>query len=907
MIFFERNFVAFFLTICCLFIGNSVFAQKNIQGAVKDELGFPLRSVNVHLISKSDTLRKFTDKNGIYKFDHLKENSYQLAFSLLGYSPTKQSVQLYTEGNHQIPDITLTPSPFEIKDVNVLKVVPIVVNGDTIQFNFGAYDFRKNSLLEEALKNLPGFQVARDGSVYYNGKILTKVKVDNKEFFGGDLLTATRNLPADFIKNIQVIDFYGTKESETGILGNESEKILNITLKEDKKKIYFGQITGGVGTNERYLGSFGINKFDDGKEVSVLGSFNNTNTNLFSYGNVSGGERGRNSLEIGDYSDPIDGLNTVSSIGLNLSDRIGTNTTFNASYNFIQQDNITEGNSQMTSTYIGNTISRRDDYTVNNLDNNHKLKFAFDTKFKNKDVFKAFGNVNYATLNSLNSRDFDIRNHNSYYEGDFKDSTNQTSPNGDLEFMYSKFFNKKGRKLVANINLNSNNVKKRELVRERYFDFEPNGQIKDTLNNQTQFIKQNNFSNSAKASVSFVEPFFEHSLLEVRFDYDFTAIEASRLVEDQRMQGIRYVDSLSLNYDYTFRSNRTSLTYQYEPNNKFKMNLGFAVQPLVMEGELIRADTSYSYENVNLIPTANIIYKLNNDTDWQISYQGKNIQPSFHQIAPVVDNSNSINVIRGNPELKAEFSHRIATTLRKSIASKMQYFETNLAFNIVPNKIVSDKKTIERTTTQETSFKNTSGYYDWRWYYIFNTPFINENLQLDLTGNTDYYNTLSYIDDRRRTTKQFLLNQSMQLKYILGDHLETMLHANYVWNRAEYDIPFRSVINVETMYLGLGGKAYFTDNISMGFEMSQRYNDGYRNSFMNVNQTVLNGYMEFTFFPNKSALLRLQAYDIFDQNKNMGIISEYVGNDIYEARNNRLGRYFMLSLNIRLQKFPKNK
>ncbi len=87
--------------------------------------------------------------------------------------------------------------------------------------------------------------------------------------------------------------------------------------------------------------------------------------------------------------------------------------------------------------------------------------------------------------------------------------------------------------------------------------------------------------------------------------------------------------------------------------------------------------------------------------------------------------------------------------------------------------------------------------------------------------------------------------------------------------------------------------------------MSQRFNGGYESSFMNNNPSIINAYLEVSFLPNRLALLRFQGYDLLDQNKNMGTFSEYIGNDLYEARNNRLGRYFMVSLNIRLQKYPK--
>src|SRR5690606_33635478 len=96
-----------------------------------------------------------------------------------------------------------------IESVYVLKTIPIVYAGDTIQYNMDAFTFRANSLLEEALKQLPGIQVSRDGTVYAQGKLVSSVQVDGKKFFGGDVLTATRNLPTDFIKSIQVLNNHG--------------------------------------------------------------------------------------------------------------------------------------------------------------------------------------------------------------------------------------------------------------------------------------------------------------------------------------------------------------------------------------------------------------------------------------------------------------------------------------------------------------------------------------------------------------------------------------------------------------------------------------------------------------------------------------------------------------------------
>lgn len=863
--------------------------------------------MNIRLISGNDSLYSTTDNQGEYRFDQLNTGFFYLTYSMLGYKTlAKSHFVLDRNKKTTLPLVRLESVVNLIPQVDVVYVLPIVLNGDTTQFNFEAFNFRKHSLLEEALKELPGFQVYRDGSVTFNGRLISKVRVDNKEFFGGDLLTATRNLPSDFIKNIQVLNASASNEESVGIGNDDGEKMMNITLKEDSRKFIFGQGTVGMGTDDRYLGSFGLNKFDKGQEISVLGSFNNTNTSVFAFGNPMGGDRTRSTIVEDSFADPIDGLRKVGSLGVNISDQLSDRISFNASYNYLFQKNFTEGESQLTSVYTNNTIHRKDDYKINTTDKNHRVRFGLDIKLKNNDILKVNGNLSYNQQDVEQVKELVLRNSNTSSEGNNQDSSRRDSPIGDVELLYSKHFAKKGRKLVANINVNSNNLNRTETVNERYWEYNLND-LDNYINNyrQQHYISQRNQTNAGRASVFYIEPFTDKALFEFAYEYEGTAINALRLVEDRLLQEeYKYIDSLMVNYNYLYSSHKGSMTFQYEPNKKVKMNVGFAVQPLLLTGKLPREDISYNYDIVNLIPTASLMYKFSNEMDWQISYKGKNNQPYFNQIAPVTDNTNSKNIIIGNPELKAEYLHRVSSAFRK-IGSRMQYFETNVAFNYILNKIVSDKRTLPSTNIQETTFKNTSGYYEWKWYYTFNTPFITEDITLDLTGTADYFNNLSYIDNRKRTTKQVLLNQSLQFRYNLSDYFETALHANYSWNQARYDIPYRTNIDVETLFLGLSSKGYLNDHWALGFETSQQYNGGYKNSILNVNQTIMNSYIEFTFMKNRSALLRLQAYDIFDQNKNAGIVSEYIGNDVFEARNNRLGRYFMLSLNLRLQKLPK--
>lgn len=887
---------------------------RQLQGFVLDTAGVKLKGVTIRLTSTEDTITTTSSDEGYYRIRGVKGTDIRVSYSLLGYQIINRSLPSPNLSSYIVmPNVVLVPQNSLIENVYVVKTIPMVHSGDTIQYNMDAFTFRANSLLEEALKQLPGIQVSRDGTVYAQGKRISSVQVDGKKFFGGDVLTATRNLPTDFIKSIQVLNHYGDHVTDRSLAADDPDKILNIVLKDDRKRISFGQLTASVGTTERYIGSAGINRFDDGQEFSLVGSVNNTNTSLFSFGSPTGmGEREKSLFDANDFVDPTDGVNNIKSLGFSFSDNIAENTQFNTSYSFTRKRNITTGNSILLSDYIGNRIFNEESYQTINDDNFHRLTAELKHRFANRDILEVRPVFSYSKVYFGDNRRRLVNNNRLTNRGTYQDTSYQKNPNLDLDVVYVKAFEKVGRKLLGTVSFNFNSQRKLEDVVDRYtsVDSTPATPVYSQFEQQ-YFIQQRNGTDGVRAALSFIEPFSEYSKLEFLYNYELTDMTTQRLVEDklrsEELGYFYYVDSLGVNYNYRFRSSRMGLNYQYTPTKDFKANIGFAVQPVRLTGYLPREDMQYTYENVNLVPTAGFKWRLNEEADWRVDYIGKNNQPNLLHIIPIRDNSNSQHIIIGNPELKAEFSNRISTTFRKFVTSRAQYFETNFAYNYVVNKIVSDKTASSSSTIQETTFKNTDGYYDIKWYYLFNTPLFNENLQLDISGNTDYYNNLSYINDQRNKTKQFIYSQSARLRYTWNNYFESMLNTEYFLNNASYTWPYLTEITAHSLLASAATKGYIGEHITLGAEMSQRFNSGYASSFMNSNPTIINAYLEFAFLHNKMALLRFQGFDLLDQNKNMGTYSEYIGNDLYEARNNRLGRYFMVTLNMRLQSYPKKK
>lgn len=913
------NIIRFILLLSIIslsFLPSNAFGQstkKEVYGIVVDTAGKPLKGVSVHLTSSQDTLFSSTSMTGYFHFGRVLGNDIRISCSQIGLSILERSYPLYnsTTAKLDVGKLTMFPHVSQLKEIVIQKYKPIVYKQDTVQFNLEAFQFDRRGLLEEALKSLPNVRVSRDGSVYAFGKPISSVRVDGKRFFGGDVLTATRNLPADFVKNVQIIDFYGDEATAKGIKSPESEKILNIVLKEDKKKITFGQATLGGGSAERYLGSAGVNRFDNGKEYSIISSINNTNTNLFSFGSPNGGERQREMGELADFADPTDGVNKIGSIGGSFSSPLSKNITASGKYSFTQRNNFIEGNSFLQSIYgagkgINNSISNYEDYKIRSVDRTHKMDWDFDMKLSPKDQLKVSPKLSWTNSSSRTFKDRRIKNNNLSSKGDYDAVNSVESPAAILDLFYVRSFDKPGRKILYTFHTELNSVNKDEDVRDFNRAIDSSLTMpKITETKLNQIIRSDNENKNIQSRLSLVEPVDLGGVLEINYDFDYTQIAASRSTFDNRdlVTGPLLVDSLSLKYDYSFASNKIGMIYRHDIGKKVKLNFGFAVQPSELAGSSTDKAIRTSYSNVNLVPSAGLKWKFTKEEDLSIDYYGRNNQPSFYQIQPVVDNTNTQNIIMGNKDLKAEFAHSIISKYRKSMTGKGQYFEASLVYNLVNDKIVANRTIEPNSTIQKTSYRNTEGYFDLKSYYLFTASLFSDNLQMNLNGNADYYNNISYINDKKSFGGHFLFTQAVQFRYAWNDIFEAELSGNYSLNRATFDWPVQDNITAHTGIVGLGSKAYLGQHITLGLELSQKFNAGYSSSWSNINPTIINAYVEYTFGRNNLGMLRFQGFDLMNQNT--GISRAVVGNDILDVQNNRLARYFMLSLNIRLQKYPK--
>lgn len=195
-----------------LFISYGAIAQtsRDISGVVKDSTGTSIIAATVKYIAGKDTLFTRTDIDGNFIFKGVKSSTFLLTISSLGYRPLNKRF-LYKDGDTEIKLdlITLKAESRVLSEVVISGTPSVTIKEDTIVYRASDYPLRENALAEDLLKRLPGVEVDKDGNVTAQGKAITRVRINGKDFFGGDVKTATQQLPADILESAQIIDDYG--------------------------------------------------------------------------------------------------------------------------------------------------------------------------------------------------------------------------------------------------------------------------------------------------------------------------------------------------------------------------------------------------------------------------------------------------------------------------------------------------------------------------------------------------------------------------------------------------------------------------------------------------------------------------------------------------------------------------
>ena len=283
------------IVIICFFFSIGSFSQIKISGKVTDSIGNPLELANIILIdAETDILESFgtSDEKGEYKIQLKKNKSYNFQVSYIGMATFSQLI--LSKEEDIVKNIKLNENNI-LDTVQLTYEMPVVISGDTLIYDADSFKTGTERKLEDVLKNLPGVEINDDGEIEVEGKTVSKVMVEGKDFFDGDSKIASKNIPSSAVDKVQILKNYSEISQLSSVQNNQDNIAINIKLKKGKDKFWFGDILAGAG--ESPVASLHILQpklfyYSPKYSINIIGDLNNIGEQAFTrrdYWNFSGG------------------------------------------------------------------------------------------------------------------------------------------------------------------------------------------------------------------------------------------------------------------------------------------------------------------------------------------------------------------------------------------------------------------------------------------------------------------------------------------------------------------------------------------------------------------------------------------------------------------------------------------
>jgi hypothetical protein len=911
-----------------VFWGLQASAQlKGITGRITDSTGEKgLDKATVKLVEKNlpkDTLRSTTNSNGEFSFDKVPSSVYSIIVSYSGYKPMVKEFFKPSEGVAFIDlgDFVLLNDYRSLSEI-VVEAPAVTIKEDTVEYRASAFQTKPNASTEDLLKKLPGVQVDRNGNVTAQGKQVTRVKVNGKDFFTGDPKTATREIPADMIDKVQVVDDYGDQSAMSGIRDGEPEKVINLQLKKEKNKGVFGRAQASVGTNERYQAGINLNYFNNKKQLSVIGNSNNVNQSSFSGGDLSGfgggnfgggaqggGNRGGMSFTIGgpggggfgggnNNGQNQDGITRTNSIGTNYRSDFGKRNSFYGSYTYTDRlTNLEQFQSQFNVLNNSDFITNQ---TSLNRQGTHRAFANLELWIDSFNYLKISPNISVQNTNNKLGNTLDIFNSGKTQisGGGNRDTTVSERPSMRTSVLYNHRFKRRGRNLSINTDIGwseTDQDQSRLNIIQPFF----NGTAL-TVQNTLQRITQDNKGFNINSRIVYSEPLSKERLLDLsyNFNHNFTSSDRKTFQKDFNTGQFDFLGTLSNAFENDFNFNRFGATLR-TIKQKYNYSVGVLLQPVTLRGFNVTKDTALqTVTNFNWFPVARFTYNFSRTKSFNFSYNGSAQQPSLNQLQPVLDSSNRQFQTEGNPNLKPSVNHTINFNYNNFNFSKGTVFFTNLALSTIRDLIVNNNIAIP--FGQRTKPENVDGFYNANLFYTYSKPWKNRKYVLNLNGTVNFTNSPVLLNSVEGKSENWLVMQGFDFTFNAKEWLELSAGARYNLNKAEFSQNPAQNLNQTSWTLSNDVRIDFPKGWIMRWEFDYTINRGLAEG-VTRNIALLNGSLEKELFKKKNATLRLQAFDIFNQNININ--RSVNANFITDTRVNRLAQYFMVGFVYRLNRF----
>jgi hypothetical protein len=863
-----------------------------------------------------------TNRNGYIELKNITPGNYYLLFSFTGYKnkTVKIGERLFGKGDINIGHVRLNDANFVLGDVTVTGKIPeVVVKEDTMEYNAAAFKTPEGSVVEDLIKRLPGVQVDADGKITTAaGKSITKVRVNGKDFFGDDPKMATKNLTADIVDKVQVIEKKSDLAILTGVDDDDPETIINITIKKGMMKGWMGNMSGGAGQiidnknseDPRYTGSVMLNRFTEDDQLSFLGNSNNINERAST-------DRGNNVRTGRGGGAASGGITSSSTLGFNMAKIVNDKLKIggNVAYNY--GDNYTNSRSFRENFFTDSVSYRRSTSVSRNFSNN--LSAAAKVEYQ-MDSLTTFVFTPTFSYNSSLSR-------NTSYQKTMAGDIDSTAVN---ESNSASTLNSNGTSLGMQLDFS-----RKLSARGRRLSFSGSFNISDsqgtgTNNSQNTFYltpsKNSAFDqhsantadrNTYNLRMTYVEPIARNYFVDFLYNIQFnnTVNEKETYDFDPLTQ-----DYTTLNPDYSRSSSVKTISQTVRTNfrsvhTRYTLNVGVSLAPnytrstgYVKDWYGEGKDSVYNRQParkvVNFAPQLEFIYRLNNEKMirkfFRLRYNGRTTQPSVAQLDPSQDVTNPLNIRSGNPDLLPSFNHNISLEYNSNNRTSQQSFNGSVQQTFIQNSIVNFTTYESGTGVQYTKPINENGTWNTQADLLFASP-LDEKMRFNLNVQADggYSNQVGYMtvskQSQRNITRTATVSPNLALSY-KNDWYYGQFRGRMRYSSATYSLDGLAAKQSATYYLTYNTQLTLPWELSLSSDITYTANRGLSAGY-NQNETLWNAQLGKVFLHNNSASVRFQLNDILRQRLN--ISRSVTANSVTDTQYTALTSYYMLSFSYR--------
>lgn len=911
------------LVVLLAFSSAAISQSSVIRGQVTDsseKKNLVNSSISV-MRTKDSVLVAFTrsDQAGNFAFKELPKQKYLVMVTHPRYADYVEQIDLTSNNTPDLGKIFLTLKSQLLEEVIVKNVGAIRIKGDTTEFKADSFYLRPGSTVEDMLQKLPGMQVDKDGKITFQGEAVQKVLVDGEEFFSDDPTIVTKNMLSDAVDRVQVYDKKSDQAAFTGIDDGSKTKTIDLKLKDSRKQGYFGKVELGSDLNKYWDNKAMFNAFKGKRKIALFGVMSNTGKTGLSFDESLNYSSSGGGMEVSDDGgmymmiggDDFDGGSFYgaglprawNAGGLYSNKWNGDKISANTSVQYKKLNTVAEQVTQ--SKYIlPDTL-----YYINETGNSYSSRIrnvasgTYEYKLDSSSSLKITANGYTGTTTSIN-RSY---SENLDEEGRFVNTSDRNvSSMQDNKAMrtgvvYRKKFKKPGRTLSANFNQNYTETISDGYLLSDYKFYDASGGVKQQTATDQQKLKTN-MRNSLGGTVSYTQPISKLSILEINYGLTNNNGVSSITTLEKISAGGKYedvIDSLTNNYGLNVLTNTAGLNYRYAKPKKVNFSFGGNFSRAAFTRTDRRVDTSVNYGFTNIFPRANLNYTLPNSGNLSFNYYGSTRAPSIDQIQPIRDNTDELNQVIGNPNLKQSFNQRFSLNYSKYVMLSETYLSARMSYSNTQNDFstISFVDQLGKRITQPLNVDGNNSM-DAGIYYmrkVKNTPFrINADVNAGLSHNTNFVNNIQNRNTNNRLSfrpgvgyevaKKFNLNLSTGFNYV---NSKSSIRPDEPTKYLTQDHNFRVMVF-------LPWKMEFTTDAWFALRQKTDAFDRNRNSIQ------WNAALDKKILKDKGRI-RINMFDILNQN--IGFERNVSSNFITERTYNRIQRYGMLSF---IYNFSKN-